>query len=117
MPNQPNTHENFAERSEVKSSSERSFGLVFTVVFGIIGFWPLLDGEGFRIWALIVGAIFGLAALFFPAALKPLNRVWFKFGLFLHKIVNPIIMGLLFLRTAVTNWSTVAAGFSQLRAG
>jgi len=99
MLNKPNTHECFAARSEVKSGSERSFGLVFTVVFVIIGFWPLLDGENIRAWALVVGMIFALAAFFIPAALKPLNKAWFKFGLLLHKIINPVIMGFLFYLT------------------
>ena len=99
MANQSNTHESFSARSEVKPGSERSFGLVFAAFFVIVGLWPLLDGGRFRIWALVVAAIFTAAAFFFPVALKALNLIWYKFGLLLHKTVNPIIMGLLFYVT------------------
>lgn len=99
MPKQPSTHENFTARVDVKSGSERSFGLVFAAVFCVVALWPLLGDADIRVWALIVATIFALAALFCPVALKPLNLIWFKFGLLLHKIVNPIIMGLLFYLT------------------
>ncbi|MGY8961232.1 MAG: SxtJ family membrane protein, partial [Alphaproteobacteria bacterium] len=52
-----------------------------------------------RFWALGVAALFVLIALVRPGLLKPLNLIWFKFGLLLHKIVNPVIMGLLFYVT------------------
>ncbi|MBT5110262.1 MAG: hypothetical protein HOM25_16410 [Rhodospirillaceae bacterium] len=87
------------ERTDVKSGSERSFGLVFAAVFGVVALWPLLDGDDVRVWAAVAAVVFALAALVYPAVLKPLNLVWFKFGLLLHKIVNPIIMGMLFYLT------------------
>lgn len=99
MPKQPNTHESYTERTAVKSGSERSFGLVFAAVFGVVALWPLLDGGDVRVWASIVAVCFALSALVYPAVMKPLNFVWFKFGLLLHKIVNPIIMGMLFYVT------------------
>jgi predicted membrane metal-binding protein len=99
VPNLPNTHESYTARTDVKSGSDRSFGLVFAVVFCIVALFPLLDSGDVRIWALIVASIFVLAAFFCTAALKPLNLTWFKFGLLLHKIVNPIIMGLMFYLT------------------
>lgn len=99
VPKQTNTHESYTERTDVKSGSERSFGLVFSAVFAVVALWPLLDGGGVRVWAAIAAVVFVLAALVYPAVLKPLNFVWFKFGLLLHKIVNPIIMGMLFYLT------------------
>ncbi len=80
----------------VKGSSDRGFGIVFTVVFVIIGLFPLLSGEGPRIWALAVAAVFLAATVIHPRVLSPLNRVWTLFGLLLHKVTNPIIMGVVF---------------------
>jgi hypothetical protein len=85
--------------SEVKIGSERSFGLVFGLVFIVVGLWPLKDGEALRLWAIGVAAVFVLAALLLPVVLKPLNHLWFRFGLLLHKVMLPLIMGLLFLTT------------------
>jgi hypothetical protein len=65
-------------------------------VFALIGLVPLLLGHGLRIWALVVAAVFLAAAYLAPRLLAPLNRLWFKFGLLLHHIVNPIVMALIF---------------------
>jgi predicted membrane metal-binding protein len=77
--------------------SERSLGIVFAIVFIIVGLWPL-TGEGGtpRWWALGIAAVFAILGLFFPKVLRPLNKVWFKFGMVLSAIVSPIVMGLLF---------------------
>lgn len=80
----------------VEVSSDRSFGLVFTVVFALIGFWPLFGGGPVRLWALALSAAFLLTALAWPTVLAPLNRLWFRFGLLLHRIVSPIAMGIIF---------------------
>lgn len=97
MANQGALHERLTANSdEVKGSSNRSFGLVFAAVFIIVGCLPLIKGDGPRLWSLVVAAGFALAALAFPMVLTPLNRLWTKFGLLLHKIVNPVIMALLF---------------------
>lgn len=93
------THESFRTNIEVKAGSERSFGLVFAVVFAVIGLWPLLDGGGVRLWALAVALAFLIAALLLPRALKPLNVLWFRFGMVLHHVVTPVVMGLLFFLT------------------
>ncbi|MSO85868.1 MAG: hypothetical protein EXR04_08000 [Rhodospirillales bacterium] len=92
-------HENLDRAGDVKAGSERAFGLVFAAVFALIGLWPLLSAESVRLWALIVAALFIAAAYFAPGALKPLNRLWFLFGMLLHKIVNPLVMALLFFVT------------------
>ena len=77
-------------------SSNRSFGIVFTVFFIIVGLLPLLNGGGIRLWALGVSAVFLLLAMVAPKILAPANRAWTKFGLLLHKIVSPIALGILF---------------------
>ncbi|AVM75643.1 SxtJ family membrane protein [Magnetospirillum gryphiswaldense] len=79
--------------------SERSFGIVFAVVFALIGLWPLKAGGDMRLWALGLAALFLVVAFVAPKLLKPLNLLWFKFGLLLHKIMTPLIMGLLFFLT------------------
>jgi hypothetical protein len=88
--------ESFDREEPVKGSSNRSFGLVFTALFLIIGLAPLLHGRGPRYWSLVISAAFLAVTLIRPDLLQPLNTLWTKFGLLLHKIVNPIVMGLLF---------------------
>ncbi len=99
MPESQAFHEDFGREDDSKPGSERGFGIVFAVVFALIGLWPLVGGGPVRLWALAGGGIFLAAGLFFPIVLRPLNRIWFLFGMALHKIVNPVVMGLLFFLT------------------
>ena len=92
-------HETMKRDEEIKGSSDRAFGMVFTAVFAIVALWPLTGGASPRIWALIVAGLILAAALMHPTILSPLNRLWTRFGLLLHKITNPIIMGLVFFVT------------------
>ena len=89
-------HESYERREEIKGSSERSFGIVFAVVFAVIGLLPLLFGGQARLWSLAVGAVFLLCAFVLPRLLAPLNRLWLRFGLLLHRIVSPIVLGIMF---------------------
>jgi len=89
-------HESFARDEPVRTSSDRSFGFVFAAVFAVIGLAPLVAGHALRLWALIVAALFLTAALLRPALLAPLNLLWTKFGLALHRVTNPILMGFVF---------------------
>ncbi len=93
------SHETYTREHEVKVGSERSFGLVFAAVFTLVGLFPLAGGHEARWWSLAVAAVFLVAALTVPRLLAPLNRLWFRFGLLLHKVVNPLVMGLLFFGT------------------
>ena len=93
------SHENLTGSHRVQMGSERSFGAVFAVVFLLIGLWPLTDGEAVRVWALGVATGVLAAALLAPHTLRPFNRIWFKFGLLLNKIVSPVVMGLLYYVT------------------
>ncbi len=97
--NTPNTHESFSRDEAVKVSSDRAFGIVFTVLFAVIGLWPLIHGGEVRIWSLVLAAVILAVALIRPSLLAPFNRAWMKFGLLLHKITNPVIMGLIFFLT------------------
>lgn len=77
-------------------SSPRSFGFVFAVVFAIVALWPLFGGGALRLWSTGLSVVFLLLALVAPNVLQPLNRLWFKFGELLGRIVTPIIMGIMF---------------------
>ena len=92
----PDLHEDLSRGYTAKQGSPRGFGIVFAVVFAIIGLWPLMDGEGTRVWALVLGAVFLALALMRPSLLSPLNRLWLGLGAILHRIVNPLVMGLMF---------------------
>jgi hypothetical protein len=93
------------DRGPAPESSDRSFGIVFAVVFCIIGCWPLLYGEPLRWWALVVAAVFAVLALVRPQLLHLLNRVWLAFGRLLHRIVSPLVMGMLFFAAVTpTGW-------------
>tara|TARA_Y100000591_G_scaffold173235_1_gene149651 strand:+ start:642 stop:1025 length:384 start_codon:yes stop_codon:yes gene_type:complete len=80
----------------IKIGSNRSFGIVFFVVFLIIALYPLINNKDIRLWSLIVSLIFLFLGLINSQILTPLNRLWFKFGIFLGKIISPIIMGIIF---------------------
>ena len=82
--------------SSIKSGSIRNFGIVFFVVFIIIALYPLLNNHGIRIWSLIVSFIFLFLGMINSPLLKPLNLIWFKFGLFLGKVIAPIVMGIVY---------------------
>ena len=81
---------------DIKISSNRSFGIVFFVVFFLIALYPLINNEDIRIWSLIISLIFLILGLINSRILNPLNKLWFKFGILLGKIVSPIIMSIIF---------------------
>ena len=81
---------------KIKISSNRSFGLVFSFVFLIIALWPLINENEIRIWSLVVSLIFLILGLINSKILYPLNKLWFKFGILLGKIVAPIVMAIIF---------------------
>ena len=81
---------------EIKISSNRSFGIVFFIVFLLISLYPLLKGNDLRIWSLVISFIFLTLGLLNSKILTPLNRLWFKFGLLLGRFMSPLIMGIIF---------------------
>ena len=82
--------------NDVKIGSNKSFGIVFFLVFLIISLYPMLGGDSLRVWSLAISIIFLILGLLNSRLLSPLNRLWFKFGIFLGKIISPIIMGIIF---------------------
>ena len=82
--------------NNIKPGSIKSFGIVFFFVFVIIALYPLLNENSIRVWSLIVSFIFLFLGMLNSTLLRPLNLIWFKFGLFLGKFVSPIVMGLIY---------------------
>ena len=80
----------------IKISSNRSFGIVFFFVFLIIALYPIINSGELRLWSLLISIIFLILGLINSKILTPLNKIWFKFGLLLGKIISPIIMGIIF---------------------
>ena len=81
---------------EIKIGSNRSFGIVFCIVFLLVSIYPLINGENIRYWSLIISLIFLILGFLNSKALTPLNKIWFKFGIFLGRIISPFIMGIIF---------------------
>ena len=81
---------------DIKISSNRNFGIVFFIVFLIIALYPLIFNENIRLWSLIISLVFLILGLINSKILTPLNKIWFKFGIYLGKLISPIIMGIIF---------------------
>ena len=81
---------------EIQMSSNRNFGIVFFLVFLFIAIYPLNYSGEIRVWSIIVSSIFLILGLLNSKILTPLNKLWFKFGIFLGTIVSPLIMGIIF---------------------
>ena len=83
-------------QQKIKLPSNKNFGIVFSIVFLIIALWPLLSQNDIRIWSLIISGIFLVLGLINSKLLLPLNKIWFKFGIFLGNFIAPIVMGIIF---------------------
>jgi len=82
--------------NKIKISSNKSFGLVFFIVFLFVSLLPLFKDGNIRIWALMLAIIFLILGLLNSSILKPLNKIWFKFGILLGNLISPIVMGIVF---------------------
>ena len=80
----------------VRMSSNRSFGLLFFIVFFIISLWPLKSHGDLRLWAFALSLIFLWLGILNSKILNPLNKLWFKFGILLGSVVSPIVLGIVF---------------------
>ena len=81
---------------DIKIGSNRSFGIVFFIVFLLISLYPLINSQDIRLWSLFISFVFLFLGLINSKILNPLNKLWFKLGMFLGKIISPIIMGIIF---------------------
>ena len=84
------------KEDKIKISSNRSFGRVFFILFFIIAIFPLLSDGNIRVWSAALSIIFLILGLMNSSILYPLNKIWFKFGILLGKIVSPIVLGVIF---------------------
>jgi hypothetical protein len=99
------THENFSREEASAPGSDRTFGLVMAAALALLGLINGWHHGRVWLWELTAAVLFLVAAWLKPSLLHPLNRLWMKLGLLLHRIVNPIVMGLLFYGTI---WPTGA---------
>ena len=83
-------------QQKIKLPSNRNFGIVFSIVFLIISLWPLLNQNDIRIWPLIISGIFLVLGIINSKLLSLLNKIWFKFGIFLGNFIAPIVMGIVY---------------------
>ena len=84
------------KNQKIKIGSNKSFGIVFSIVFLVIAFWPMLNGNEINYWLLAISIVFLILGLINSKILTPLNKIWFKFGILLGNVVSPIIMGIIF---------------------
>ena len=102
----------------IKTSSNKSFGIVFFIVFIIISLYPLVNQEDIRIWSLFIAFIFLILALLNSKILTPMNKIWTRFGLFLGNFISPIVMGIIFFFRCYTNRSineTIWKGYFEFK--
>ena len=86
---------------QTEKPSEKSFGVVFSIVFLIVALYPLINSESLRIWALVTSIIFFFFAFLAPKILVLPNKLWFKFGLLIGSIVAPIVMAFVYFVTVL----------------
>ena len=86
---------------QVERGSEKSFGLIFAVVFFIVGLYPLVNNKDILLWPLITALIFLLLSYVAPKILSVPNKLWFKLGLALGAVVAPVVMALVYFTTVV----------------
>jgi len=84
------------KNSKIKIGSNKSFGIVFFIVFLIIAIWPLLNGYEIRYWSLIISIAFLILGILNSKILTPLNKIWFKIGILLGNVISPIVMSIIF---------------------
>lgn len=84
------------DSKKIVTSSNKSFGIVFSIFFLIISLYPLFKGDELRFWALIISIIFLILGLLNSKILTPLNKLWFKFGILLGNFISPVVMGVVF---------------------
>lgn len=80
----------------IKNKDNITFGVLFFILFLIIGIYPLKSGGVIRIWSVILSSVFLIITIIRPNLFTFLNRLWIQFGILLGKIISPVVMGLVF---------------------
>ena len=89
-------HEDLHRDEDIPRASERSFGILFAVVFAAVATWSAISGAEMRWWAAVLASILAMLALFRPRLLTPINSAWLALGRVLHRIVSPVVLGLVY---------------------
>ena len=79
-----------------EKSSNRSFGIIFFIVFLLISVWPIMDGQAFRVWSLVISLIFLILGILNSKILTPLNLEWIKLGEILGRFIAPVVMAVIY---------------------
>jgi hypothetical protein len=95
------SHERLSADENNAPGSDRQFGIVMAVALALLSLLNLWRSGGWWQWSLAIAALFAATAIFAPNALKPLNLVWFKLGMLMHRVINPVIMALLYYVSVV----------------
>ncbi len=86
---------------EIKSGSEKNFGITFGIIFFLIGFYPMIEGEGMRLWAVGMALVVVALACLTPKILYVPNKLWFKLGMGLGAVVAPLVIVLVYISTVL----------------
>ena len=79
-----------------KKNSNRTFGILFFLVFLVIGIWPILNNEDLRWWSIIISLIFLFLGVINSQILTPFNKIWIKIGELLGRVIAPIVMAIIY---------------------
>ncbi len=85
----------------ITRGSDRNFGIVLACILALVGLWPMVHRDGPRALALAIAAACLAASMLRPQLLSPLNQLWFRLGLLLHHVVNPVLMFLIYYSTVL----------------
>jgi hypothetical protein len=94
-------HESFQRVEDVGQSSNRSFGLLFVAVFGLVAAYGAWQRAGSWLWWAAAAGILAIVTLLIPGVLEPLNRLWMRLALALSKVVTPVVMAVIFFGTVL----------------
>ena len=86
---------------DLKKPSEKSFGIVFSIVFLLYTIYQLLIYQKFHFWSIALSILLLILAYFFSRILILPNKYWFKFGITLGSIVSPIIISIIYFVTVI----------------
>lgn len=111
------SHESLTSFRKISASSSRKFGVTVGLILVVLAVWPAIrHHQPVRIWLAVPGALLVVLGLVAPRVLDPLNALWFKLGLLLSKITNPIVMGLMYFAAVVPlGWLLRRQGKDLLR--
>ena len=79
-----------------KNENNKSFGILFFIVFSVIALWPTINSESIRVWAMLLALIFLFLGVLNSKSLTPFKKGWIKLGEVLGKFIAPVVMGIIY---------------------